>query len=136
MRDAAAAGDPAIWELNTAIDTAGTADGVTIQLKLGAPGDSLADYEIAPATLGVAQSIPVAPPAAGRITAIGFVDEQTMFIEFEFEAGGSMKVTESEDLTAFTEVSARTQINRINANRCEFQIPSGAERFFFRIEEG
>jgi hypothetical protein len=52
---AAAAG---IWTAGTFASVAGSGAGQTLQLKFGAPGNAASDYQIASATIGVAQSVP------------------------------------------------------------------------------
>lgn len=136
FRDDAAIQAPAIWVTNTAIDVSGMGAGDTIQLNLEAPGDAVADYSIAPGTIGTAQSVPSEPEVAGRITKVGFVDASTMFVEYEFTGAGSMKLTESSDLNSFSQVATRTTVSSPSQNRLEFAIPSSANRMYFRIEEG
>ena len=134
-RDSVAAQAPAIWVTDTAIDLSGMGAGDTIQLNLNAPGDLVADYSIAPGTIGAAQSVPPVQEFSGRITRIGFVDGDTIFVEFDISGDGSMKITESSDLLNFTDVAGRTDISNPSENRFEFAIPTGAERMYFRIEE-
>ncbi|MDB4265366.1 hypothetical protein N9891_01310 [bacterium] len=110
----------------------GTGD--SIQLNLDAAGNGVADYSITAETIGTAQSIPSDPELAGLITKIGFVDADTVFIEFA--GSGSMNVTESSDLINFTQVTERTAVSSPSQNRLAFTIPAGASRMFFRIDEG
>ena len=135
VRDSVADDAPAIWVLNTAVDISSLGAGDTIQLNVGAPGDGVGDYSVAPATAGVAQSIP--EPVTLEITAIGFVDakQDTIFIEFEYSGSGTVVVKESTDLTGFTDVSARTAVTNPLPNRLVFTAPDG-RRGFFRLEEG
>ncbi|MGJ8652301.1 MAG: hypothetical protein ACSHX8_03420 [Opitutaceae bacterium] len=131
VRDSVADDAPAIWVLNTAISLSGAGPGDTIQLKLGAAGDSVNDYEIAPSTIGIAQFI--VPEL--NITDFGFVDPTTLFIDYTYT--GSMTVTpkETSDLgSAFTAVSTRATVLEPSANRFEFDAPAGT-KYFFQLEE-
>ena len=130
VRDSAAAGDPAIWVLDTAIDLSGAGPGETLQLIPGQPGNEVAHYSVAPSTLGADQSI---APASLAITALGFVDADTFFVEFVYTGTGSVNVTETTDLLAFTDVADRTPVSSPTADRLEFDVPAGP--LFFRIQE-
>ncbi|MCH2061996.1 MAG: hypothetical protein MK183_15345 [Verrucomicrobiales bacterium] len=133
VRDSVADDPPAIWETNAAIDLSLIREGESIQIKPGAEGDSVADYHVAPATIGQAQD-PVAEITL-KITAVGTLPAGSVFIEFLYNGSGSVTVTESADLsTEYTEVSERTSVLRPLENRIEFQ-PAPGRTFFFRLEE-
>ena len=132
VRDTVADDPPAIWEKNAAIDISSTRPGDSIQLKPGAAGDSVNDYQVASANIGLAQSV---LPVELKVTGIGSMDSGSFFIEFSYNGNGSVKATESADLSvAYTDISARTPLLRPSANRVEFQ-PKAGRTFFFRLEE-
>lgn len=133
VRDSVADDPPAIWETNAAIDTSSMGVGETIQLKPGAVGDSVGDYEVASASIGHDQSS--APGVELRITAVGALGDGRLFIEFSYNGSGSVKATESSDMRIdYTDITARTAVARPSANRIEFQ-PGPGRTFFFRLEE-
>jgi len=132
-RDSVAAMAPAIWVLNTAIDVSSAGAGDTIQLNLNAQGNVVEEYSVASATLGVAQSVPL-PPVIIEITEIGFVDVETIYVEFIYSGSGTIRVSESGTLTKFTDVSSRTKVSSPTSTRREFAAPS-SPRAFFLIEE-
>ena len=132
IRDSAASDPPAIWVLNTSINIGGMEAGETIQLKQGAPGDSVDDYEVAPSTIGTAQSLETGESEL-LITGFGFADPDTFFLEFVYTGSGTIKITESADLNAFTDVSDRTTIASPAPNRFEFAVAGSA--LYFRLEE-
>ncbi|NNC87418.1 MAG: hypothetical protein HKN82_03030, partial [Akkermansiaceae bacterium] len=120
-----------IWIDNDEIVITGIAAGETLQLKPGLPGNSAADYEIAPSTLGAEQ---VAAPVELAIKEVGFVDADTLFVEFLYTGSGTVKVTESGTLgPPFTDVAARTTVATPTPTRFEFDIVGSA--LFFRLEE-
>ncbi|MFP6872679.1 MAG: hypothetical protein VCA55_04140 [Verrucomicrobiales bacterium] len=132
VRDTVADDPPAIWEKNAAIDISSAAPGDTIQLKPGAAGDSVNDYQVASASIGLAQSV---VPVELRVTGFGTLDSGSFFIEFYYNGNGTVKATESADLSiTYTDISARTSVSRPSDNRVEFQ-PKAGRTFFFRFEE-
>jgi hypothetical protein len=132
-RDSVADDSPAIWEKNAAIDISSTGPGDTIQLRPGAAGDSVDDYQVASANIGLAQSV---LPVELRITGFGILASGSFFIEFSYNGNGTVKATESADLSiAYTDISVRTSVFRPSVNRVEFQ-PKAGRTLFFRIEEG
>jgi hypothetical protein len=131
VRDSVADNPPAIWEKNAAIDVSSIGPGDSIQLKPGAVGDSVDAYRVASASIGLAQSV---VPVELNITGYGTLDNGGLFIEFFYNGSGSVKATESPDLSiAYTKISARTAVSRPSANRIEFQ-PGQGRTFFFRLE--
>ena len=132
IRDTVADDPPAIWERNAAIDISTVGPGDTIQLRPGAAGDSVHDYQIAAANIGLAQSV---VSAELRVKGFGILDSGRFFIEFAYNGDRSVQATESADLiSAFTDISARTPVFRPSDTRFEFQPPDG-RIFFFRLEE-
>jgi hypothetical protein len=132
-RDSVADNPPAIWETNAAIDISLINEGESIQIKPGVAGDSVGDYQVAPASIGRAQL--AVPVLELRILTVGNLDNGGVSIEFFYNGSGSVKVTESPDLsTAYTDISSRTSVSRPSAGRIEFQ-PAGGRTFFFRLEE-
>ncbi len=133
VRDTVADDAPAIWETNAAIDISGISAGDSIQLKSGSEGNSVTDYKVAPATIGQAQN-PI-DQIDFRITAVGSMDNGGLFIEFVYNGGGSVTITESPDLGAeYKKVSERTVVLRPLENRIEFQ-PENGRTFFYRLEK-
>ena len=133
VRDTVADDAPAIWETNAAIDISGISAGDSIQLKPGSEGNSVTDYKVAPATIGQAQN-PI-DQIDFRITAVGSMDNGGLFIEFVYNGGVSVTITESPDLSAeYKKVSERTVVLRPLENRIEFQ-PENGRTFFYRLEK-
>lgn len=132
IRDTVADDPPAIWERNAAIDISAISPGETLQLRPGTAGNSVQDYQVGVANIGLAQSV---VPVELRVTGLGIMDSGRFFIEFAYNGNGTVKATESADLiSAATDVSARTPVSRPSGNRLEFQPPAGGTGFF-RLEE-
>lgn len=120
---------PALWN-SGAIDIRDIPEGHSMQLKPGADGNSSEDYLVAPATLGVAQSL---VPVSLEMTRLGFVTPTRLFIEFTYSGQREIDVMESQGLDEFEKVEVRTTVSCPEPGRIEFEVTG--EFRFFRLQE-